>query len=151
MPSAHGLQRLTNFNGQYITVNKQLVPVMPSFFNVPRIFVSPEDLVWQEATNNNYPVAFSNFTNPSGVASPVGTPSPVVPDLSITRTTNANGNLVPTYQPSADWRYTFGCLPRIPGPTPHSGQMLSNSSLFEGSIVIFESRPFAIRGIPASI
>ena len=125
VPSAHGLQRLTNFNGQYITVNNLQVPVMPSSFNVPRIFVSPEDVVWQEATNNNYTLAF----NPT---IPVGIPSTVVPDLSIT--TDGNGNR--TYQTTADWRYTW----MFTGYQTSGG----NASIFEGSIVIFENRPFAI-------
>ena len=67
LASAYGLQRLTNFNRP---------AVMPSAMMVPSIFVSPEDVVWQEATNPNYTVAFL-----SGGA--VGTPSTVVPDLSI--------------------------------------------------------------------
>ena len=44
---------------------------------VPSIFVSPEDVVWQEATNPNYTVAF--------LGGAVGTPSTVVPDLSISK------------------------------------------------------------------
>ena len=48
---------------------------MPSATMVPSIFVSPEDVVWQEATNPNYTVAF--------LGGAVGTPSTVVPDLSI--------------------------------------------------------------------
>jgi hypothetical protein len=77
--SAHGLQRLTNFNGQtYTNVNKQVVPVMPSSAFVPSIFVSPEDTVWVEA------VAANSF-------------SPVLPDLSL------SGSSTPTN----DWRYTW--------------------------------------------
>src|SRR5271157_3161852 len=68
--SAHGLQRLTNFNTP---------GVMPSANWVPNIFVSPEDVVWQESTNSNYTVAFSvTAAQPGGIA--VGTPSTVVPD-----------------------------------------------------------------------
>ena len=66
LASAHGLQRLTNFNRP---------AVMPSAMMVPSIFVSPEDVVWQESTNPNYTVAF--------LGGAVGTPSTVVPDLSI--------------------------------------------------------------------
>ena len=50
---------------------------MPSAMMVPSIFVSPEDVVWQEATNPNYKVAF--------LGGAVGTPSTVVPDLSISK------------------------------------------------------------------
>ena len=48
---------------------------MPSAMMVPSIFVSPEDVVWQEATNPSYTVAF--------LGGAVGTPSTVVPDLSM--------------------------------------------------------------------
>jgi hypothetical protein len=125
LPSAHGLQRLTNFNGSYATVNKQLIPVMPTYLSVPNIFVSPEDLVWQESTNNHYTVAFNPTIS-------VGIPSTVVPDLSMTR--DANGN--PTYQTTADWRYTW----MFTGYQTNAG----NASTYEGNIVIFENRPFAI-------
>ena len=55
---------------------------MPSANWVPNIFVSPEDVVWQESTNPNYTVAFSVRRRSRGI--PVGMPSTVVPDLSIT-------------------------------------------------------------------
>ena len=55
LASAHGLQRLTNFNRPYC--------VMPSADDRCRsTFVSPEDVVWQEATNPNYTVAFLGGT-----------------------------------------------------------------------------------------
>ena len=122
VPSAHGLQRLTNFNGSYATVNKQLIPIMPTYLSVPNIFVSPEDLVWQESTNNHYTVAFNPTIS-------VGVPSTVVPDLS---TTDANGN--PTIM--RDWRYSW----MFTGYQTN----VANASTYEGSIVIFENRPFAI-------
>ena len=54
-PSAYGLQRLTNFNRPtYINSQNKLIPaVMPAANFVSTIFVSPEDVVWQEATNTN--------------------------------------------------------------------------------------------------
>ena len=54
-PSAYGLQRLTNFNrpGYDNTAGTYIQPVMPAANFVPNIFVSPEDIVWQEATNTN--------------------------------------------------------------------------------------------------
>jgi Prokaryotic N-terminal methylation motif len=129
LPSAHGLQRITNFNRP---------SVMPISYVVPSIFVSPEDTVWQEATNNNYTVAW----NP---AVQVGTPSPVVPDLSITRTTAANGNIVQTYQTTADWRYTWMFTGLQTNSTLAGGAANSSTgSTFDGSIVIFENRPFGI-------
>jgi hypothetical protein len=133
VPSAHGLQRLTNFNGQLISVliagTPTLVPMMPTAVNVPYIFVSQEDVVWQDPTNNNYTLAF----NPTLA---VGTPSPVVPDLSISKIPNANGGFTQTYQQTNDFRYTW----MFTGYQTNSG----SASTFEGSIVIFENRPFGI-------
>ena len=67
--STHGLQRLTNFNTP---------GVMPSAAWVPNIFVSPEDVVWQESTNPNYPMAFTvTAAQPGG--SPWARPAPWSP------------------------------------------------------------------------
>ena len=67
--SAPRLQRLTNFNTP---------GVMPSANWVPNIFVSPEDVVWQESTNPNYTVAFSvTAAQPGG--SPWARPAPWSP------------------------------------------------------------------------
>jgi type II secretory pathway pseudopilin PulG len=115
LASAYGLQRLTNFNRP---------AVMPSAMMVPTTFVSPEDVVWQEATNPNYTVAF--------LGGAVGTPSTVVPDLSIAQ--NSLGQ--PTYQPTNDWRFTW----MITAQQNNS----ANGAAFEGNIVVFENRPFSI-------
>jgi type II secretory pathway pseudopilin PulG len=115
LASAHGLQRLTNFNRP---------AVMPSAMMVPSTFVSPEDVVWQEATNPNYTVAF--------LGGAVGTPSTVVPDLSIAQ--NSLGQ--PTYQPTNDWRFSW----MITAQQNNS----ANGAAFEGNIVVFENRPFSI-------
>lgn len=115
VPSAHGLQRLTNFNRP---------AVMASAKAVPSIFVSPEDVVWQEASNPNYTVAFSGSPG-----TPVGTPSTVVPDLSID----------PSVQPTNDWRFSW----MITAQQTNA----SNGAAFEGNIVIFENRPFAIDNV----
>ena len=79
-PSAHGLQRLTNFNRPYV-----LMRIARCRSCRPRSraqhFVSPEDVVWQEPTNQqlHMGVADRNRNTP-----PVGSaPSPVIPDLSI--------------------------------------------------------------------
>src|SRR5262249_49426952 len=98
-------------------------PVMPVSLGVPKIFVSPEDVLWQEPTNNNYTVAFSTNYTPTGV--PVGTPSPIVPDLSV------SGGAT-----TVDWRYSWMFTGYQTSP--------SNASTFEGNIVIFENRPFDI-------
>ena len=115
LASAHGLQRLTNFNRP---------AVMPSAMMVPSIFVSPEDVVWQETTNPNYTVAF--------LGGAVGTPSTVVPDLSIAQ----NNQGQPTYQPTNDWRFSW----MITAQQNNS----ANGAAFEGNIVVFENRPFSI-------
>ena len=113
LASAHGLQRLTNFNRP---------AVMPSAMMVPSIFVSPEDVVWQEATNPNYTVAFLGGT--------VGTPSTVVPDLSISK--DLSGYSTSTN----DWRFSW----MITAQQNNS----ANGAAFEGNIVVFENRPFSI-------
>ena len=101
---------------------------MPSSTVVPKIFVSPEDVVWQESSNPNYQVAFSG-----GAA--VGTPSPVIPDLSLTYDITTTPP-TPTYQPTNDWRFTW----MITAQQTNA----SNGAAFDGNIVIFENRPFAI-------
>ncbi len=113
LASAHGLQRLTNFNRP---------TVMPSAVMVPTTFVSPEDVVWQESTNPNYTVAFNG--------SAVGTPSTVVPDLSISQ--DANGNPITTN----DWRFSWMITAQQ--------NNTANGAAFEGNIVVFENRPFSI-------
>ena len=119
LPSAWGLQRLTNFNRP---------AVMPAANNVPAAFVSPEDTVWQDPTNQTYTIA----NNPS--VSVGSGPSPVVPDLSISYVTNAQGVRTPTYQQVTDWRYSW----IFTGQQTSSG----NSASFDGNIVIYENRPF---------
>ena len=98
---------------------------MPSAMMVPTIFVSPEDVVWQEATNPNYTVAF--------LGGAVGTPSTVVPDLSISAEL---ARATPTYQPTNDWRFSW----MITAQQNNS----ANGAAFEGNIVVFENRPFSI-------
>ena len=95
---------------------------MPSAMMVPSIFVSPEDVVWQEATNPNYKVAF--------LGGAVGTPSTVVPDLSISK--DLSGYSTSTN----DWRFSW----MITAQQNNS----ANGAAFEGNIVVFENRPFSI-------
>lgn len=84
LPSAHGLQRLTNFNGRVqSTYTDGAGNTFPIYFMqktnaVPSIFVSPEDVVWNESNN---PLNLS----------------PVLPD----RTLSGNGSSV------NDWRYSW--------------------------------------------
>lgn len=128
-PSAHGLQRLTNFNRPFVlNATNQQVPIMPAATVVPTIFVSPEDVVWQEPTNQKYLLGV-----PGIPATAVGAaPSPVLPDLSIS--VDANNNH--TFQPVNDWHYSW----------MFTGQQNNGSSgsTFDGNIVIFENRPFGI-------
>jgi hypothetical protein len=133
-PSAHGLQRITNFNRPFTTdAAGNPVPVMPAALNIPDIFVSPEDVVWQETSNQNYPVG----GNPALVNPPaVGTaPSPVVPDLSIIK--NALGK--PLFQTITDWRYSW----MFTGQLTNAG----NQACFDGNVVIFENRRFGIETV----
>jgi type II secretory pathway pseudopilin PulG len=126
LPSAHGLQRLTNFNGQLVNG----FPLMPTSAFVPSIFVSQEDVVWQDPNVGTYTLNGISAAN-GGVA--VQTPSAVIPDLSapVNAGPGANGGT-----PSLDWRYSW----------MYTGQLNSaeNLSCFDGSIVIFENRPFGI-------
>ena len=136
LPSAHGLQRITNFNGQLVTVNNVTFPVMPSSAFVPSIFVSQEDLVWQDPNVKTYTV---NGIAAANKGLPIDSPSPVVPDLSpsVLAGRNANGG-----SPSLDWRYSWLFTGRLASA--------GNAATFDGSIVILENRPFAISS-PATI
>ncbi len=120
-PSAHGLQRLTNFNGQTVTVNGNLVPAMPETNSVPRIFVSPEDIVWQDPNNTD-----STYTlNGAFGGVTVLNPSAIVPDLNTGGGSTIN-----------EWRYTW----LITAKQNNS----ATASTFDGNIVVMENRPFAI-------
>jgi len=125
LASAHGLQRLTNFNrASYINAQGQTVAMMPSAAGIPSTFVSPEDVVWQESTNPNYPMAFPSL------GGTVGTPSTVVPDLSISVDTQ---NFPTT---TNDWRFSWMLTAQQ--------NNTANGAAFEANIVVFENRPFSI-------
>ena len=79
LPSAHGLQRITNFNRPFLINGGNTIPIMPISNQVPNIFVSQEDVVWVEALQSN---AFS----------------PVLPDLSLPSSPSA---------PAIDWHYSW--------------------------------------------
>jgi hypothetical protein len=134
-PSAHGLQRLTNFNTPAAVIGGTLTPIMPMSQYVPSICVSPEDVVWQDPEYKfRYSMAgILGLTDPvsnSTVVDPA--PSALVPDLS--QSSNLLGNPLPLY----DWRYTW----------MFTGRQVSTGSAagvtFDGEIVIFENRPFAL-------
>jgi type II secretory pathway pseudopilin PulG len=130
--SAYGLQRISNFNRPYYGVDAagNPIPLMPASLTVPTIFVSPEDVVWQDPTNQSYSIAGNVVSAAAGKGTPgVGTtPSPVLPDLSIS-----------PWQTVTDWRYSW----------MFTGQLTNaaNHSCFDGSLVIFENRPFAIAAV----
>ena len=128
-PSAYGLQRLTNFNRPtYINSQNKLIPaVMPAANFVSTIFVSPEDVVWQEATNTNNVYTIGGVPEGTPVLSP---PSPVVPDLN---TPSSLG------QPNSDWRFTWMLTAQQ--------NNASNGASFDGNIVVFENRPFSLDAI----
>jgi type II secretory pathway pseudopilin PulG len=113
LPSAHGLQRLTNFNGPYRTLpNGNVIPVMLWASAVPSIFVSPEDVVL-----------------PENVAA--SATSPILPDLNLKFSPGTTAN---------DFRFTW----------MFTGNQVSGTggSSFDGNVVIFENRPFAIDAAP---
>ena len=127
--SAYGLPRITNFT-----------PAMLATAAVPSIFVSPEDVVWQEPTNPQYSLAQNVISVATGNATPgVGNaPSPVVPDLSIsTDPTTGKHN----YQPVSDWHYSW----MLTGQLTNA----SNFACFDVNIVIFENRPFGLSTVTA--
>ncbi len=122
-PSAHGLQRITNFNRAYVPTQNGLIPLMPSSQFVPNAFVSQEDMVLQDPDSNRYTINGAGGTSVTG-------PSPVLPDLSPPIGSTVGGNV------SLDWRYSW----------MYTGNLNSAANLacFDGNIVIFENRPFGI-------
>lgn len=122
-PSAHGLQRLTNYISYIGATGSPLRNTIAlggttgisdfAFVHnngaVIETFVSPEDVVLQD---------------PKGVyANVIGTPSPIVPDLN-------------TGAPVNDWRFTWFA----------TGQQsdVTDGSVFDFDIVVCENRPFGI-------
>jgi len=116
LASADGLQRLTNFNRPSI---------MAAALQVPGIFVSPEDVVMQDPANTNNTYTYGGLPVSAGGVPIIGPPSSVVPDL------NTSAGVV-----AEDWRFTW----MITAQQNNS----SNGAAFDGNIVIFENRPFAI-------
>lgn len=104
--SAHGLQRLTNYNRPV---------VQGSAAQVPAIFVSPEDVVWNEIDQGG------------------GGPSPVLPDFRLSSVNAVNG-LQP--QVTSDWRFTWMVTARR--------NNAFNGASYDGNVVVFENRPFSM-------
>jgi len=124
-PSAHGLQRVTNFNPL------NYAPLNASGVNnpVPDIFVSPEDIVFQEDNS---------------LAGNTRNGSPIVPNMSVPTNDAAGNVLPPTGLPTNDWRFTWF----------FTGQQIASGTniQYEGEIVICENREFNIESVmgPAS-
>ena len=124
-----GLQRFTNFTANN---RRRYRSVIPS------IFVSPEDVVWQEADNQavldcreqRQRCLYTRRSHASHACDRINGPSPVIPDLSITTTATA------TRTQSNDFHYSW----MFTGLLVNS----SNQACFDGNIVIFENRPFGI-------
>ncbi len=115
-PSAYGLQRLTNFNRPM----SGALNLMNAANNIPAIFVSPEDVVWnEEQTTTNL--------------------SPVIPDLAIASSPNTTAN---------DWRYSWMFTGLQTNTPPASGlPTTSLGATFDGNLVIWENRPFGIEAV----
>ena len=126
-PSAHGLQRLTNFNRpSYTNALGTTFSVMPAATQVPWIFVSQEDIVWQGATTSSiWPYGAAQSTTVSGQF------SPVLPDLGLTQQ-DALGNPILTQ----DWRFSWMITAQQTNTF--------NAASFDGNIVVFENRQFAV-------
>jgi hypothetical protein len=134
---ADGLQRLTNLQ-TIPPINatvQQLAFTGANRNSIYQAFVSPEDVVWQETTGTGY-LDLGDLTG----ATTVTTPSPVVPDVTQTVQANllaGNSGLPPVNNLSVnDWRFTW----------MFTGQRQDtfNGTVYDGNIVIFENRPFAI-------
>lgn len=111
-PSIMGLQRVTDL--PITEYNGSLIQSM---------FISPEDVLWQEAEGNSY----QDYQDPTAPL-PLPSPSPVIPDLLTNLQTNGTAGL------TNDWRYTCMFVGR------QSDSL--NGKVFDGDLVVFENRPF---------
>jgi hypothetical protein len=148
-PSAWGLQRLTNFNRATATnALGQTVPLFPADNFVPSIFVSPEDVVLQDPSATSYAIdgAIANpLAPPNTPGYPVVRPSPVLPDLSTSSMRGSQNN---------DWRYSWmftGQQTNVPINVPPVANQPALGATFEGSLVIFENRPFGISQVSSPL
>lgn len=120
-----GLQRLTNF---WVYNKDGSAHSAYAASAILSAFISPEDIVWQDAKNTSY----IDFFEPPYVMSP----SPVIPDLTIAALENGGtlDGLSPRSAQILDWRYTW----------MFTGQRSSafNDKVYNGDLVIFENRPF---------
>lgn len=123
-PSAHGLQRITNF----FTATQAVA--------ITETFISPEDILFQDP-KSKYAATPDPFT-PTLSFMGVPNPSPIVPDLSQPSITNnvalpySNANVV--YPPQSDWRFTWLF-------TGEQTDALAGT-VFDGQVVVYENRQF---------
>jgi hypothetical protein len=156
VPSAHGLQRLSNFQATSI-LNTNANPttyydlfagrsgpsapydwqVAQNNLAVLQTFVSPEDPVLQESTGT-YIDPNAALPKNTDTPPPVMTgPSTVVPSLTVEGQTSTHHSILrPTTSPVADWRYTWLITGRQSDVT--------NGTVFDVDIVVCENRPFAM-------
>ena len=123
VPSAHGLQRISNFNPFYPPANNTANPYYLS--NVEAIFVSPEDYLTQ-----------SPHTEQVSAVGAAQQASPVLPELTI----QGSGSY-PT--PSFEYRYSWLVTAQQTDST--------NGTMFHGDIVIFENRPFGFEQVQSPL
>ena len=135
--SAHGLQRITNFLpftmgsvggnviGSYLFPFNYPTAAFPGVRDIAGdIFASPEDVVFHESSQGTYllvnPVSGATATN--GIP-----PNSTTPEL------NALGKI------SNDWKFTWFFTGRQTD--------ITNGTVFDGDIVVCDSRPFAVESL----
>jgi len=141
-PSAHGLQRITNFLPWYPGIINwpYTYPVAGTAYPatlrdlVSETFISPDDIVMQNSEPNQ---AILDVTNPGTVNQ--GAASGVVPQFF--PITAANGNA--SFESRSDWRYSW----------LFTGSQVDtqNGAQFDGDVVIMENRPFAFEQIVSPV
>ncbi len=124
VPSAHGLQRISNFNPFYTPANNVVNPYYVS--NVEAIFVSPEDYLTQSPHNEQV----------SPIVGAIPQASPVLPELTLQGTA---AYPVPTFEYRYSWMVTAQQVDS------------TNGTMFHGDIVIFENRPFGFEQVQSPL
>ena len=145
-PSAHGLQRLSNFPAYWpswvfnASAELNAIPWFPpalspgfgttvplSTSTVLQTFISPEDMVTQEVAGV--------YPDPNAAGSSLAGPSTIVPDMSID-VTNVSSSPLGFRRPALDWRYTYFVTGRQAD--------VNDDTTFDVNIVICENRPFDV-------
>jgi type II secretory pathway pseudopilin PulG len=128
VPSAHGLQRISNFV-PFATGYTQLYPFT---YTNPALGLQAPDVAGDTFVSQD-DVVFNAITGAAGA------PSSLVPDLNLV----AGGANVQA--PQSDWRYTYF----FTGRQVDSNKLTSSSStMFKGEIVVCDGRPFGV-SVPA--